>query len=670
MASSLEESWPSTESSTTVTPEEVEGGQSRAVSTGRLLASREALRTDADWSESPKDIPMESSIIAKYIQRFRHGQPLSREDRERAAAEHCRENTEFWWLINSPPSNSTPTQDTNQFNQEIRPFSTEGGVFGDHSPLQLSRFGSLPGKISLPSLPDSSVALLKSVLHSGGEASQLEPLDQETVHLQEKANRLLERSVSSSSSAIAVSSDGVGSPSVSDTIERVSLRPTCSPLCEPTAGRPHVSGISLQRGDITVKQIPTVPNSLYPVRVPLLSALPEDDILYQWRLQRKMEAARESQWPLLPKRNSHSPPVRLDRPIAGCNEDAHEDRMMVKVPSPQSYWKGDENPSGAPTHCVKTRPVIGAVVNKPALNLSTREPVFAEPLPVHGPVCLQPAGDGQHSDPDVMDTGQGEGGGVERGPADKGQRPAESLSSQSLTEGGQHSAGAAVGKLLGRVACPERCPSNATERRGRKYQRSCDKRGQNHGSKICSTTPSTLPQFQKPGNSEPQQDTRSLPSLGHLAPRRYRSDLGQESSSDEAWSPSPDSPHAGIVHAARKGGPGSCAQSNVHHVLGQVVSERMFSPPSNQLASKKPKSSCQARGEHVPPPPIPGIRQAPQAVAQLLEEAEESDGVEFEEDLLLQVLRQQRDWVKQQLREADTRLMMLKDHNGGSQTDQ
>ncbi|XP_038668911.1 proline and serine-rich protein 3 [Scyliorhinus canicula] len=668
MASSLEESWPSTESSTAVTPEEVEGGQSRAVSTGRLLASHEALRTDADWSESPKDVPMESSIIAKYIQRFRHGQPLSREDRESAAAEHYRENAEFWWLINSPPSNSTPTQDTKQFSQDIRPFSTEGGVFGDHSPLQLSRFGSLPGKISLPSLPDSSVDLLKSGLHPGGEASQLEPLDQETVHLQERANRLLERSESSSSSAIAVSSDGVGSPSVSDTIEGVSLRPTCSPLCEPTAGRPRISGTSLQRGDITVKQVPTVPNSLYPVRVPALSALPEDDILYQWRLQRKMEAARENQWPLLPKRKSHSPPVRLDRPI-GCDEDAHEDRMMVIVPSPQSYWKGDENPSGAPTHCVKTKPVVGAAVNKPAL---TREPVSAEPLPVHGPVCLQPAGDGQHSDPDVMETGQGEGGGVERGPdplrgsADKGQSIAERISSQSLTEGGQHSAGAVVGKLLGRVARPERCPSNATERRGRRYQRSCDKRGQNHGSKICSTTSSTLPQFQKPSNSELQLGSRSL-----LAPRRYRSDLGQESSSDEAWSPSPDSPHAGIVHAARKGGPGSCAQSNVHHVLGQVVSERMFSPPaSKQLASKKPKSSSQARREHVPPPPIPGICQAPQAVTQLLEEAEESDGVEFEEDLLLQVLRQQRDWVKQQLREADTRLMMLKDHGGDPLTDQ
>ncbi|XP_041037087.1 proline and serine-rich protein 3-like [Carcharodon carcharias] len=125
--SPTEESWPSTEISSVLAPEGTLGGQDRAGSTGESLQSRGMDRADTDWSESPKDAPTESSVIAKYIQRFRHGSPLSREDRERAASEHGTESAEFWWLMNSPPSSSTPTHDTKQFSQEPPMFKMDPG---------------------------------------------------------------------------------------------------------------------------------------------------------------------------------------------------------------------------------------------------------------------------------------------------------------------------------------------------------------------------------------------------------------------------------------------------------------------------------------------------------------------------------------------------------------
>ncbi|XP_043540374.1 proline and serine-rich protein 3, partial [Chiloscyllium plagiosum] len=102
-ASPLGESWPSTESSSLMTPE----GEA-----GESLASREMFRTDSGWSGSPHVDPAESSIIAKYIQRFRHGKPLSRQEREHAATGMGTEGSEFWWLKSSPPNSSTPTEET------------------------------------------------------------------------------------------------------------------------------------------------------------------------------------------------------------------------------------------------------------------------------------------------------------------------------------------------------------------------------------------------------------------------------------------------------------------------------------------------------------------------------------------------------------------------------
>ncbi|KYO44071.1 proline and serine-rich protein 3 [Alligator mississippiensis] len=101
-----------------------------------------------------------------------------------------------------------------------------------------------------------------------------------------------------------------------------------------------------------------------------------------------------------------------------------------------------------------------------------------------------------------------------------------------------------------------------------------------------------------------------------------------------------------------------------------VIAERLLSPPLGQEESVGPLGQ-----EEQPVAPLgqesfpPGQEPAPHTqllglAARLLQEAEDSDGTEFEADPLLQVLRGQREVLRRCLRAVDLKVMQLE--GGGS----
>uniref|UniRef100_A0A2D4HNT8 Proline and serine-rich protein 3 n=1 Tax=Micrurus lemniscatus lemniscatus TaxID=129467 RepID=A0A2D4HNT8_MICLE len=107
----------------------------------------------------------------------------------------------------------------------------------------------------------------------------------------------------------------------------------------------------------------------------------------------------------------------------------------------------------------------------------------------------------------------------------------------------------------------------------------------------------------------------------------------------------------------------SPTKHSVQHVLSEVVAERLFSPPeSPALPRDKPKRSSRTLGpkEAIPKNVVtPSHPQLLNMAAQLLEEAEDSDGLEFEDDPLLQVLRGQRESLRNELRAVDFQITQL-----------
>ncbi|KAM6223711.1 proline and serine-rich protein 3 [Rhynchocyon petersi] len=184
------------------------------------------LRGHMEVSPPPPPADSKDSVMAKYINRFRQAPPTSQEERHRAGLTPA----DFWWLRPEPPSPSS---------------QLEAGPF--------------PG-----SLEDEGWALT-SVTPQSPNTWESPLLDLETLSLQSRAARLLKRSKASLSSSSS-------SSHVSGTSFHISSEDFS----------PHSGTITPDSGQD--------PGSRAPVsRAPLR---PEDDILYQWRQRRKLEQSR------------------------------------------------------------------------------------------------------------------------------------------------------------------------------------------------------------------------------------------------------------------------------------------------------------------------------------------------------------------------------------------
>ncbi|XP_038065883.1 uncharacterized protein LOC119735978 [Patiria miniata] len=200
--------------------------------------------------------PAEGSTLAKYIQRFRYSEPRSRLERERE--KQAARGNDFWWL--APPSRtSTPSEDDARTPPQL---PTQG--------VGTRRRGR--GGLVSPGRRDSAGSYGRSL----SSVSPSERMDTDTDDLQTRAERLLERSESTILSEPAVSSNGVGVSS------------TTANYQEPDYFIGDVPRSAAQTRSFQMP--PPMGEGQLPGKKAGLR--PEDDILHQWRVRRRLEEAR------------------------------------------------------------------------------------------------------------------------------------------------------------------------------------------------------------------------------------------------------------------------------------------------------------------------------------------------------------------------------------------
>ncbi|XP_069796089.1 proline and serine-rich protein 3 isoform X2 [Narcine bancroftii] len=616
--SPLEESWPSSESSPVTTPETCSQSSS-----GCLLA-RKAFRPDTGEASGIGGTATDTSVIAKYIQRFRHAEPRSREQRASQLGGGIRE---FWWLRDSPPGSIVPNEDQHTMNGSL--FLPEGGAHSLRSPFHLPGSGSPQGISSLPVVSLSSRPSLKmglSALEELPRNSLVDSLDPNTFQLQEKANLLLERSRSSLTTTVAVSSEGIGSPEPLDVEETLRQTP-CVTLGE------------LAAGDVLTARRPAL--------------RPEEDILHQWRLRRKMELARHALQPLLLPADAQPPPLQLAGQVGGCIPDG--DEGGVRGVGICGRREGD-----APSSHVIGEPP-GELYQRGGTHRHHQLPLCHQEQGLISPAAGHSDATGKLSRAETEDRSCSEW--LESTPSVQVPSGIHRVLGQvrgcgsAGDEGGARRAGV-CGQKKGELSPAHIVtePPEEPRRRGGSHHDhrlpSCH-RERGH----CSDTTGKLGRAETVDgvSREINQGSPSLPITTVARP-------SQESSGDESCN---ENCHSGTE---RRTGSGH-APSSIQHVLGQVISETIFSPPPLRRNHKKPRkvtrtvrdkeSASYAPPSHPQPSTVAEGHHTPEALTQLLDEAQESDGMEFEDDLLLWVLRQQRAWVRQQLREANERLVSI-----------
>ncbi|XP_072011245.1 proline and serine-rich protein 3 isoform X3 [Engystomops pustulosus] len=492
----FDESWPSTESSSK-TPERDE----------RSAASNSEM---TDKQGTPGS---EESVLARYIARFRSGRPASRRER----SPPCSGLKDFWWLQESPDSPEV---------QRFRPDSGTSAPLAS-SPHSLER---------TPTLEDSSL-----------NDSRLCPEDVDIAGLQLRAGKLILRSFpvfvscgseSSLSSVGPVSSEGLGSSPGSNVTSSdcASTSRTRAPLLD--TGTPVV---------------PVLQPNLPSIRANTKLA-PEDDILYQWRLRRKMEQAREGTLPTTTRKRSPSPPIRIPKQVVYTQDTVYQVSPQGTVESPSAS-------------------------SQPQIPISCHSQVPGNVPPHLHLLC------------DILPCARSQNG---QNVAQVKQREEEVVHAAARPSRDQT-------LLVGRTAQQPNLHQAASSELQRKTQ----------------------PVEEKKIKAKGDRSRR----------KRDKAEISQKVPARNV----PESP--------------------VHRAMEQVISERLFSP----LPSPKPKTEKRERIRPLTPSTEEDDAdlQPVEIAAHLLEEAEDSDGTDFADDPLLQVLRIQRESLRSRIRAVDSRLAEL-----------
>ncbi|XP_063343706.1 proline and serine-rich protein 3 isoform X2 [Pelmatolapia mariae] len=519
----------------------------------------------------------EDSVLAKYVERFRHGRPQSREERHQVASASGEEQAPFWWMSHSSLSSSTPTKTTDEdviqlLKEDQDPALYDPSARRDHNRSPSPYRGS------------------NSLLH---DMSQGEFDDREILHLQEKASRLLLRGECSvSDGSVPVSSEGLG----------------CSDFSSP---------ISI---DEPVKQ-PLIPS--------LFKNTTEEDILFQWRLRRKMEQARER--PLSVQASSPRAfgwqATRLSYP--SISEQAYKEQQGTQPPQFSQRDTHSHITAAQPetTEAQRFCPPAPDPSLFPTINVSgsVPQPQSIAHVPSH-----------MHFLCDVLPC-----------PIQSSHAKVHQSISQRLDESQTkvvHKK-TQVPESLGELTLCERMSLTLpapSEREWPDHQKMSEKNKKKKTgmkqSEVNGKEEAALARQQKKSarNSLHQKLPKNVTSCKEQQQPERRQELPSESCAGDHEPP----------------------PSAIRNALGQVVSEVLFPTVDSSSPKRIPVSSdspsCTVSAPSPPPIPPSTALNSMEVISQLLQEAEDSDEKEFGDDPLLQVLRKQRKWVKEQISEVDS----------------
>ncbi|XP_042346453.1 proline and serine-rich protein 3 isoform X2 [Plectropomus leopardus] len=567
----------------------------------------------------------QDSVMAKYIERFRHGRPQSREERQQMPSAVGEKQLPFWWMSpSSLPRSSTPTKATDK--------DVIQTLKDDHRPDIFSPAGEHQHDRSLS---------LCSVL---SDTYQGELEDTEILNLQEKASRLLLRG-----------SEGLACSDFSSpvSIDEPVRRPLIPSLIKSNAkaSSDSVQAVSFQKSSV-------IPSMAPPTRR-------EDDILFQWRLRRKIEQARE--WPQSLQHSSlHGSTFSWQAPslnnpsASGQAYKQHQSNQSPEfsqkaghphITAPQPETK-DFNRSCAPASGPPPSPAFvlsGSSVSHPQTlsHVPAHMHLLCDVLPC--PIQSSHVSMQQNIS-ESMDESQAK---VVR---KKTQVPGNSntLTNEPVREPKPSprpaSSGAMEGEhLIHRI-------------RSERYKEEKEETKESKNEKKTAMSSKKLKKLTRySGDMEHTDGTGSTnrsSSNQRVSKKVMQRTEQQQQEGSQGFSTESCTGH----HAP--------PSSPIHSALGQVVSEVMFPMVDSSPAQRSPDLWVSPPCTSSAPPqsslPPCKVQNSMEVISQLLQEAEDSDEEEFEDDPLLQVLRKQRKWIKEQISEVNSLLNGFIDERQGT----